>query len=120
MCQAVTSSTENLPALPDGVGEGRTHGGSLETGKKEHSQVCQHGQDISGSRGASAERQMATPESRVPSLRVARSTQGQTTKGHACYTEELGLDSKLENLMVHLTFLLISWVILSRSLNLSL
>lgn len=66
MCQAVMSSTENLPALPDGVGEDRTHGGSFETGKKEHSQVCQHGQDISGSRGASAERQTATPESRVP------------------------------------------------------
>lgn len=117
--QAARTSTENLPALPEGAGEDRTHDGSLERGRKEHPQVCTHGQDISGRGIASAEIQTAIPESRVPGQSAGRRDQCQIMKDLVFHAEELGLGPKLENLIVHLTFLLIDWVILSRSLNLS-
>lgn len=52
---------------------------------------------------ASAERPMATPESRVPGRSVVRRTQGQIMKGLGFHAKELNLDPRLENLIVHFT-----------------
>lgn len=93
--------------------EDMTRGQSLERGKRTLPGVHRWiGHLEQGT--TSAERQVDTPESRVAGRGVVRRSQGQMTKGVVFHATDLSFDPTVENLMVHLTFLLINWGILSR------